>query len=286
MAITGAKRESLETKEYPKKVGLFDARVIAINPDAEWYNDELGIQLKEDSKATIYLGVTDEGVKTLRVDIWLQDVKSGDKFKTTFYLKDKAIVSKSGKTQFITDQCTTSYAESEDYLQTWFIKRDYHVAREGEPDLCTFLATWTNLNFYEDPDAKIVLEWKDLMKGNVSELRDQIEISEKNTIVALATVKVVETSDGIKEYQSVFNKAFMPSYALRQMRQISVNKDYITRIGKKLPKELKVYDRFILKVAGEYGCKDFYTFTDLKEYNAADNFVASDKVIADDDDVF
>ena len=124
------------------------------------------------------------------------------------------------------------------------------------------------------------------MKGNVSELRDQIEISESNTVVAMATVKVVETSDGVKEYQAVFNKAFMPSYALRQMRQINVNKEYITRIGKKLPKELKVYDRFILKVAGEYGCKDFYAFTDLKEYNAADNFVASDKVIADDDDVF
>jgi predicted nucleic acid-binding protein len=102
----------------------------------------------------------------------------------------------------------------------------------------------------------------------------------------MATVKVVETSDGIKEYQSVYNKAFMPSYALRQMRQISVNKEYIARIGKKLPKELKVYDRFILKVAGEYGCKDFYSFVDLKEYNAADNFVASDKVIAADDDVF
>jgi hypothetical protein len=286
MAIAGIKRESLETKEYAKKVGLFDAHIIAINPNAEWYNDELGIQLKEDSKATVYLGVTDEGVKTLRVDVWLQDIKTSDKFKITFYLKDKAIISKSGKTQFITDQCITSYADSEDYLPTWFIKRDYHVAREGEPELCTFLAAWTNINFYEDQYAKIVLEWKDLMKGNVSELRDQIEINEKNTIVAMATVKTVETSEGVKEYQSVFNKAFMPSYALRQMRQISVNKEYITRIGKKLPKELKIYDKFILKVAGEYGCKDFYSFTDLKEYNAADNFVASDKVIAADDDVF
>jgi hypothetical protein len=286
MAIAGTKRESLETKEYAKKVGLFEAKVIAINPDNEWYNDELGIQLKEDSKATVYLGVTDEGVKTLRVDVWLQDIKTSDKFKVTFYLKDKAIISKSGKTQFITDQCTTSYAESEDYLPTWFVKRDYHVAREGEPDLCTFLATWTNINFYEDQDAKIVLEWKDLMKGNVSELREQIEASAKETVVAMATVKTVETADGVKEYQAVFNKAFMPGYGLRQLRQITVNKDYITRISRKPAKELKVYDRFILKIAGEYGCKEFYSFTDLKEYNAADNFVASDKVIAEDDDVF
>lgn len=286
MAIAGTKRESLETKEYAKKVGLFEAKVIAINPDNEWYNDELGIQLKEDSKATVYLGVTDEGVKTLRVDVWLQDIKTSDKFKVTFYLKDKAIISKSGKTQFITDQCTTSYAESEDYLPTWFVKRDYHVAREGEPDLCTFLATWTNINFYEDQDAKIVLEWKDLMKGNVSELREQIEASAKETIVAMATVKTVETAEGVKEYQAVFNKAFMPSYGLRQIRQITVNKDYITRISRKPAKELKVYDRFILKIAGEYGCKEFYSFDELKVYDASSNFVASDKVIADDDDVF
>lgn len=286
MAISGAKRESLETKEYAKKVGLFEGKVIAINPDAEWYNDELGMQLKEDSKATVYLGVTDDGTKTLRVDVWLQDIKSGDKLKVVFYLKDKPVISKSGKTQFITDQCSTTYADSEDYLPTWFTKRDYHVCREGEAELCSFLATWTNINFYEDQDAQILLEWKDLMKGNVSELRDQIEACEKQTVVALATVKVVETAEGVKEYQSVFNKAFMPGYGLRQIRQINVNKDYITRIGKKLPKELKVYDRFILKVAGDYGCKEFYSFDELKVYNAADNFAASDKVIADDDDVF
>jgi hypothetical protein len=286
MAITGVKRESSEAKEYVKKVGLFEAHIIAINPDAEWYNDELGIQLKEDSKSTVYLGVTDEGVKTLRVDVWLQDVKTNDKFKVTFYLKDKAVISKSGKTQFITDQCTTSYADSEDYLPTWFVKRDYHVCREGEAELCSFLLTWTNINFKDDTEAQIVLDWKDLMKGNVSELRDQIEINEKNTVVAMATVKVVESSEGVKEYQSVFNKAFMPAYALRQIRQINVDKTYIERIGRKSSSELKVYDRFILKIAGEYGCKDFYKFSDLKEYNAADNFVASDKVISDDGDDF
>jgi hypothetical protein len=35
-------------------------------------------------------------------------------------------------------------------------------------------------------------------------------------------------------------------------------------------------------MTGEYGCKDYYTFTDLREYNPDDNLVASDKVISDD----
>jgi hypothetical protein len=284
MAIEGKKRESLETKEYKKQVGLFQAKVIAINPDAEWYNDELGIQLKEDSKSTVYLGVTDEGVKTLRVDVWLEDVRSKEKFKVTFYLKDKAVLSKAGKTLFINDQGVTSYADSEDYLAPWFVKRDYHVCKEGEAELCHFLSVWSNINFFEDQDAKLVLEWPLLMKGNVNELREQIEINESETIVALATVKVVETAEGVKEYQQVYNKAFLPHYGLSQIRQLNVNKDYISRLSRKLPKELKLVDKFILKVGGEYGCKEFYTFTELKEYNPADNFVASDKVITEDGD--
>jgi hypothetical protein len=37
---------------------------------------------------------------------------------------------------------------------------------------------------------------------------------------------------------------------------------------------------------GEYGCKDFFTFKELKEYSSEDNLVASDKVIAEDDSDF
>jgi hypothetical protein len=49
---------------------------------------------------------------------------------------------------------------------------------------------------------------------------------------------------------------------------------------------LKPHERFVLNVVGEYGCKDFYTFKELKEYSSEDNLVASDKVIAEDDSDF
>jgi hypothetical protein len=68
------------------------------------------------------------------------------------------------------------------------------------------------------------------------------------------------------------------------MRQINVDKTYIERASKKPSKDLKMIERFVLKIAGDYGCKEFYTFKELKEYNAADNFVASDKVISSDGD--
>ena len=83
------KREKSQLPEFTKKVGLFEAKVIAINPDAEEYNDVLGIEVKEDSKAVEYLGESQDKNKTLRVDFWLQDIKTEDKFKVTFFLEDK-----------------------------------------------------------------------------------------------------------------------------------------------------------------------------------------------------
>jgi hypothetical protein len=46
---------------------------------------------------------------------------------------------------------------------------------------------------------------------------------------------------------------------------------------------LKPHERFVINVTGEYGCRDYYTFKDIKDYNTDDNLVASDKVIAEDD---
>ena len=89
MNIGGKKRESTQLPEFTKKVGLFEAKVIAINPDAEEYKEVVGMELKEDSKALEYLGENQDGDTKLRVDIWLEEVKNGDKFKVSFFLEDK-----------------------------------------------------------------------------------------------------------------------------------------------------------------------------------------------------
>jgi len=56
--IGGKKKEQSQEQqsEYAKKVGLFEANVIAINPTMEEYKDILNMELKEDSKAVEYLG--------------------------------------------------------------------------------------------------------------------------------------------------------------------------------------------------------------------------------------
>jgi hypothetical protein len=68
---------------------------------------------------------------------------------------------------------------------------------------------------------------------------------------------------------------------------IDYNKaEAISALRQKSQKELKPHERFVLNVVGEYGCKDFFTFKELKDYNSEDNLVASDKVIAEDDSDF
>ena len=126
-----------------------------------------------------------------------------------------------------------------------------------------------------------------MIKGNVKELKDEINGEWATNIVALATVSSKETADGTKEYQAIYNKAFLPLYSIKAFRLIDYNKaEAISALRQKSQKELKPHERFVLNVVGEYGCKDFFTFKELKDYNSEDNLVASDKVIAEDDSDF
>jgi hypothetical protein len=52
----------------------------------------------------------------------------------------------------------------------------------------------------------------------------------------------------------------------------------------KKPKDLKAHEKFVVNVIGEYGCKDYYIFKDIQEYNADDNLVASDAYISEEGD--
>lgn len=283
-SIGGKKRESVQQTEYSKKVGLFEAKVIAINPNAEEYKEVLGIELKEDSKALEYLGESQEGNTTLRVDIWLEEIKNKDKFKVTFFLEDKERENKDGsKKQYINNVGTCTWADDPNNIPAWFTTREYRVAFTGEEDLYNFLRTWLGGLDYRDAETVLQIDWKKLMKGNVKDLKEQVDGEYCTNIVAMATVKTVIKDDETKEYQGVYNKAFLPAYALKQFRLIDYSDDKIlAQLRTKKSKDLKPHERFVINVTGEYGCKDFFTFKDLKEYSAEDNFAASDKTLSDD----
>lgn len=283
--IGGKKRESTQQQtDYAKKVGLFEANVIAINPTAEEYNDVLGIQLQDGSKATEYLGESNDKNTTLRVDFWLEEVKSKDKFKVTFFLENKIKENKDAtKKQYINNVGTCSWAPDPNDLPQWFTTRDYRVAFVGEEEFYGFVRTWLGNLDYRDGGTTLQLDWKSLMKGNLKDLKAQLGGEYATTVVALATVKTVVKEDGAKEYQGVYNKAFLPAYNLKQFRLVDYNRpDVLSNLRQKKSKDLKPHERFVLNVTGEYGCKDFYILKDMKEYNADDNLVASDAVISED----
>ena len=285
-SIGGKKREVTQLPEFKKKVGLFEARVLAINPTAEEFKDILNIELKEDSKAVEYLGTNDEGKTKLRVDVWMEDIKSKDRFKMSFFLEDKEKRNRDGsKKQYINSVGVTSWADDPNNLGDWFTARDYRVAFQGEEDLYNFLRTWLGNLDYRDAETTLQIDWKKLMKGNVKDMKDQIGGELATTFVALATVKTVIKDDETKEYQGVYNKAFLPAYSLKNFRLVDYSDDKLLQnLRTKKSRDLKPHERFVVNVTGEYGCKEFYTLKDLKEYNADDNLVASDKPLTTDGD--
>ena len=281
--ITGEQREQKQ-QDFSKKVGLFTAEVIAINPTLEQYKDVLEIDLPEGSKATEYLGKNKDDNNYLRVDVWLKEEKNGDKFKVTFFLEDKERVNKDGsKKQYINNIGGCSWAEEENMLPDWFKKREYRAAHVGEEELYNFLRTWLGQLDYSKEDSALDLDWKKLMKGNTSELKAQVNGAYCTPVVALATVVMREKEGEMKEYQGVYNKAFLPTYALKNFRTVNYSDNSVlSNIRSKKSKDLKPHERFVLSVTGEYGCKDFYILKDIKEYNADDNLVASDAAISTD----
>ncbi len=286
--IGGTKREA---NEFGKRVGLMEGKVIAINPNAEEYKTILGMELKEDSKAAEYLGESKENNTTLRLDVWLADVNDmSKKMKVSFFLEDKERTNKDEtKTQYINNVGNCSWASDPNLLPSWFVAREYRVAKVGEEELYEFLRTWLGNLDYRNAATTLELEWKKLMKNNVKDLKDQINGEWETSVGVLATVVVKEKDGENKEYQSVYNRGFLPAYTLKQFKSVDYLDDVVlTELKSKAVKDQKVHEKFVLKVTGEYGCKDFFILKDVKDYDPAENVVTSNDAMLpeDPDEIF
>jgi hypothetical protein len=282
--IQGEQRQQAN-QEFTKMVGLFEGEVVAINPTAEEYKDILGIELSEDSKATNYLSKDENGATKVRVDIWLREPKSKNNFKVTMFLADKEKFNKDGtKKQYINNIGATTYSDDVNNLPSWFTARDYRVARDGEDTLYSFLRVWFGKLDFSKESSVLEADWKKLMKGNFSELKNQIGGEYCTNVVALATVVTRDKDGEVKQYQSVYNKAFLPAYAIKHFRVVKYDNNEVRRsILNKQNKDCKMHERFVKTVIGEYGCKDYYILSDLKEYNPSEDVVASSSTAISDD---
>jgi hypothetical protein len=178
--------------------------------------------------------------------------------------------------------CT--WAADENDLPEWFSNREYREAYVGEEDFYNFLRTWLSGLDYRDAETVLSLEWKKLMRGNVKDIKDQVDGEFCSNVVALATVISREKDGEVKEYQNIYNKGFLSPYSLKHFRLVDYDSaKVVSDLQNKKPKDLKAHERFVLNVKGEYGCKDFYELKDLKEYDPEANLVASNKAIEEDD---
>lgn len=286
--IGGVKRESAgggENTNFPKKVGLFESDIVAINPTIEEYSTVLGMELKEGSKATDYLGETRDGNTYLRVDVWLKQVKTENLFKVSFFLEDRERENRDQtKKQYINSVGMSAWAADEADLWDWFTKgRDFRVAYIGEEELYDFMRTWLSKLDYRHADTVLQLDWKKLMRGNIGDLKTEVNGEWCNTVVALATVVVKERDGETKEYQGIYNKGFLGGYTMKQFRLVDyTDKRTLDSLRSRKPRDLKPHERFAVRVSGEYGCKDYYILKEIEEYNPGDNLVASDSYISDE----
>jgi len=281
MAISGNKREQ---KDFTKFVGLLEGEVICVNPSLEEYKEILNIDLKEDSKAAEYIGESKDGNIYLRLNFWLKNVKNGEIFQSpvSFFLENKQRQNKEEtKLQYVNSVGSTSWADDPNNLPDWFSEKDHRVAYVGEEEMYDFLRTWLGKLDYRQAETILQIEWKKLMKGNVKDIKDQIGGEFACNVGVLATVVTRENKEGeIKEYQGIYNKAFLPPYAIKNFRLVNyMNPDVIAKISAKKPKDQKAHEKFVLKVLGEYGCKDALILRDLEEYDPSKFIQASDKVI-------
>jgi hypothetical protein len=255
MALKGTVKEQ---KNYSKHVGIFNATVTAVNPTKEELSALLNTTVEKDPE---YTGSNSEnGAKRVTLSFWLKEENEGHLFNVRFNLEDTVVESKTGKTQYINSIGNTSYVDDVSQLPSFFTAngRDVRKAKKGEELLYNFLRNWlSNLN-YEDESTELSLNWKNLISGKVTELKEAIANFPTQTVCSLATVR---TADDGKEYQGVYSYSFLPNYAL----------DCFT--GKK-NKNYKAVDKFIEKVTdANYGCKDFYELKPLREYDPSKNVI-------------
>jgi len=292
MSVSGKKNTG--NGEQTKSVGLFLGRVVAINPTTEQYKEKLGIDLKEDSKATEYLGERD-GNTTLRVDFWIQLENTGEEVvfkKISYFLEDKVRVNKDGnKTQYINGVGMCTWSATGDNFPDWFKHGDIREAKVGEEDFYAFIRTWLGGIDFRDKDSILELNWKQLMKGNVKELKDLIDTEHAVRFGAMAIViskEVTNSESGeteTKEFQGVYNKMVIPEYAFKAFKLVNYHDPKVQAVllGK-ASKDLKTQERFVLNVIGEYGCKDFYSFKEIHEYDSTSNPVASSAPIVNEEE--
>lgn len=281
MAINGEKRVDGSFL----KVGLAKCKVLAFNPTKEQLEKILDTRIEKDPEYEVeddvYEPEDGEAItsKKCRLNIWLEEIATGNKFCLRMTLIDRVQQSKSGKVRFIDNKGNLSYyLDSVDNLVDFMKENSPWDARIGEYDLYRFLRAWQNKIDRRKVDD-FTINWNDLVRGKVKEINSWIGSDFEGEIIVLLCVKVnlkkdEETGETeIQEYQEVYNRNFLPGDTM---------KSFTTRGDTKS----KMVKEFIKEVTDpEYGVKNYFggTLGEMREYIRAENPNATLDAFVEDD---
>jgi len=282
--IGGEKRIVSNDEKRVNKVGIFMGDVVKLNPDEQWLAEN-NMPQKEGSKATQYLGTSEAGNRTVRLDFWVKESNTQQLYKVGYYLEDTDAVTRNGdKKYYINTQGSTSCVTDESELKDWFKKYDYRVAKKGEKELVNFLKSWL-IEIKRDENLVINPDLDKLFKGNYKELEQEIGGEYAKPVVLPLTIKTVTKEGEVKEYMEVFNRAVTPHYNMKYFINKSYSQDYLDKLRDRESRKDKIkgYEDFIAKLAGNYGTRNFYSLKPIHDYDPTENIVGSaDKDLSED----
>lgn len=289
MAIKGKTKEKREDNVREYYVGLTNVRVAAINPTRAQLDKLLGKkETEEEAEEIKYLGVDKEGNTTLRLVFWLYDEDNDKYFVQSIILTNEDRKSNDGKkVQLVNSTCGTSWVPykedksgnitdeaDESLIQDWFInfqnKKDneflgskkWRKAIRGEEELVNLLKAWLNLK-WTDPNTEVFIDMGKLFKENLKELKELVGSDDYTSSFVILTGVKTNDKDPSKKYQQVFNKGYLPSSFMDNIKDNKFNSDYARKTWKKFSDDARDW----------FGC--FFKLKPLEVYNEKEDPSAS-----------
>tara|TARA_R100000234_G_scaffold119212_1_gene101518 strand:+ start:2140 stop:2919 length:780 start_codon:yes stop_codon:yes gene_type:complete len=170
--------------------GLTNVNVIAVNPSmAELH--ALDINVKQEPNYTVTIGDQDYN----KITFWVKNTESSYRFD--ILVQPNIRVSQSGKNQWMNSVGQATWSENEPEYE-WFKKDGLHKAYVGEETLINFVKAWANVRQGDEVSFDTL---DNIVKGNVSELKELVKVLKDNQVRVLMGVKD-------DKYQTIYTKYF------------------------------------------------------------------------------
>ncbi len=315
MALGGSKRP-----EFTRKVGAFTGKIVAINPGVEQIQklfklEEPGKEPEyvTDKDIEVPTGVEADGtvtketktIKHCRIDVYIQDTKTENVTKKSYFLQSRGMMKRDlskyqyinelGKTAWVDDAANLpkKFTDVLDKTGTSIRTISNHIAIVGEAELVEFLDSWLSLD--KTKQYSLEINTRALFQGNYKELQGLVNSDLASLIMGHYTVRGVDGENGTQFYQDVWKK-FLPAFTIKFFQANNFTPERIKEIvDRKLALDTKItnkvtidkqdwltnWEKYILEITGEYGCKDAFDLGMAKDFDPQTHYATQAATIDD-----